>query len=178
MTSDSERERERLLAEGPRRAPEPTTGGGAGEEPAQAETSWGSFDAGPGELSPEKAEREPAASDAAPGWGTFEPATDDPEDATASREAASAEQTQPTATSKPPLTTDPLPPPASRRSSSRRGYGYGRSPFGAGRLILPLVFAGLLLSRTLHNGSSGGAVFAVVWVAAIVGLVFWRMRRR
>jgi hypothetical protein len=170
VSSESERERERLLNEGPRMAPD-SSPGGAGEEPAAPEPSWGgSFD-----VEPEKA----AAPENASTWGTFEPTADAPEDDAAAREAASTEETAPSTAAKPPLTTGPLPPPRSGRSPSRRGYGYGRSPFGAGRLILPLVFVTILLVRTVHGGSSGGKVFGVVLIAAVAGaFAFWRMSRR
>ena len=158
-------EHDRLLAEGPRSAPEPATVPDPGAVEAAAPGLFGEGDPEPAEGGTSLADRAAPAPDGAAiaGQETGEPAR-------ASRDLLGPPDTGVPAQGFPP-------PPAGPARSRRRGRPVPPG-LSLGRLALPLAFGSLVVVRALRSGSSGGTAFAVIWVVLLAATLFWRSRRR
>ncbi len=148
-------EHDRLLAEGPRTAPEPLTAP--------------DLDA-------------PAAPRAAPFFDTAADATPPDLDAPASPQAAPFFDTDADATPTPaPAAFEPPAPrqPGARRSGPLVGSGSPRgSRRSLARLLVPAVVAGVLVARAAFDGHGGGsAAFLIVWLAVLALGIGLRRRR-
>jgi hypothetical protein len=144
-------EHDRLLAEGPRTAPEPLT-------------------------APDL--EAPAAPQAAPFFDTAADATAPDLDAPAAPQAAPFFDNAADATPAPAAFDPPAPrEPGARRSGPLVGSPRG-SRRSLARLLVPAVVAGVLVARAAFDGHGGGsAAFLIVWLAVLALGIGLRRRR-